>query len=53
MSAVSCSSVVPTTSGASALIAATHSSLPRPIVNVMPWPTSPSTFVCITAYAAE
>ena len=38
MSAVlTCSSVVPTTSGASALIsAATHSSLPRPIVNVMP-----------------
>src|SRR5918998_1218032 len=34
--------VSPTTSGARASIAATHSSLPRPIVKVRPWPSRPS-----------
>jgi hypothetical protein len=39
------SSVRPTTSGASALAAATHSSLPRPMVKVSPCPWSPAWLV--------
>ncbi len=46
------SSVRPTTSGRKARIAATHTSLPRPIVNVNPCPSrSPSVFRI--TYAAE
>ena len=41
ISAVNDSSVLPTTSGLSAWIAATHSSLPRPIVKVRPCPSNP------------
>ncbi len=41
MSAVNDSSVLPTTSGRRASIAATHSSLPRPMVKVIPLPSSP------------
>ncbi len=42
MSAVNRSSVRPRTSGASARIAATQTSLPRPIVKVSPCPSSPA-----------
>ena len=40
------SSVRPTISGASAWIAATHTSVPRPIVKVRPCPSSPSPDRC-------
>ena len=44
----------PTTNGSSARIAATCTSLPRPIVNANPWPSSPSAAsVPMTTYAAE
>ncbi len=42
----------PATRGASARIAATTISVPRPIVNVMPWPERPAS-VASTTYAAE
>ena len=48
------SNVSPATSGASAFTAATQTSLPRPIVNVIPWPSMPSApSVSSTTYAAE
>ena len=44
----------PTTNGSSARIAATCTSLPRPIVNANPWPSRPSAAsVRMTTYAAE
>ena len=44
----------PTTSGRSASTAATTTSVPRPIVNVSPWPSSPSpASVRRITYAAE
>ena len=42
MSDVIDSSVLPTTIGARALMAATHTSVPRPSVKVSPWPSRPS-----------
>ena len=53
MSAVNDSSVLPTTSGRSASMAATHSSLPRPMVKVIPLPSSPGASVRRITYAAE
>ena len=51
-SAMMLSSAVPTTKGSSARIAATTTSLPRPIVNAKPWPLcAPSVFT--VTYAAE
>ena len=44
----------PMTNGSSARMAATCTSLPRPIVNANPWPSSPSSAsVPMTTYAAE
>jgi hypothetical protein len=53
MSSVNDSSVLPTTSGARAFIAATHSSLPRPMVKVRPWPSRSALSVFRITYAAE
>ena len=54
MSAAHASSDWPTTNGSSARTAATHSSLPRPMVNVRPWPSAPEGWsVWRTTYAAE
>ena len=54
MSAQIASSVRPTTSGSSARAAATQTSVPRPLVNVRPWPSRPSSaLVRSTTYAAE
>ena len=43
----------PTTCDRSAAMAATTTSLPRPMVKHSAWPSSPSTSVRSTAYAAE
>src|SRR5207302_562526 len=54
MSRAISSSVLPTMSGRSALAAATTTSFPRPVVNVSPWPASPSPrSVRRTTYVAE
>ena len=54
MSANSSSVRRPTTSGRNASTAATTTSVPRPIVNVSPWPSGPAgSSVRTTTYAAE
>jgi hypothetical protein len=46
--AISASRLLPTSSGASARTAPQHSSLPRPMVKVMPYPYSPGESVLST-----
>jgi hypothetical protein len=45
MSANSSSTSSPTTAGASARMACTHTSVPRPMVKQKPWPSRPGSLV--------